>query len=291
MRLGVTGLLPRAVADVDAAAIRRVREMGFTGTGLSVSDPPAEISMERAQEIGRICLDEGVDLVEYGQYGTTLVDPDEQVRAANIANLRDAFRVAEAAGCPAVITGAGSLNPGGQWFPHPENHSHVTLDRLIGSLHEAARAAEQAGVTLGLECHVTTALKDAATARDVIDAVGSPALRVHLDPVNWMTFTTVYDNGPAIADMFTTLGSDRIYGAHSKGVIVEDQLIIHLSETHTGADDDLIDHGTVLRELAKLPGDPYLVIEHLAVEQMPDARAHLVRVAEQTGLSFRTDAG
>jgi hypothetical protein len=123
--------------------------------------------------------------------------------------------------------------------------------------------------------------------REVIDAVGSPALKVHLDPVNWMTFETVYDNGPAIAAMFATLGAENIYGAHSKGVAVEDRLIIHLNETYTGAPDDLIDHATVLREVAALPGDPYLVIEHLSIDQMPGAREHLLTIAEQIGVPIQ----
>jgi hypothetical protein len=63
-------------------------------------------------------------------------------------------------------------------------------------------------------------------------------------------------------------------------------LIVHLDETVTGAGDDLIDHAAVLRGLATLPGDPYLVIEHLTVEQMPAARAHLLAVADELGLSF-----
>src|SRR5262249_28624990 len=150
--------------------IRRVAAMGFTGTAFQPRQPPSEISTDRASEIGRICAGEGVDLVEYGQYNTTLVDPDDRVRATSIANLRDACRVARAAGCPEVIIGAGSLNPAGNWLPHPDNHALRTLDRLVGTLRSAAQVAEEHGLILGLECDVTTALKDARTARGVIDA-------------------------------------------------------------------------------------------------------------------------
>jgi sugar phosphate isomerase/epimerase len=286
MKLGITGLLPRTAAEIDAAAFRRVAAMGFAGTAFGVADPPAEIATERAREIGRIAAGEGVDLVEYGQYQTTLVDPDERVRAGHLADLREACRVARAVGCPTVIAGTGSLNPAGQWFPHPENHAPATIDRLADSLRALVPVAAGEGVVLALECHVTTVLKDARAARDVLDAVGSPAVKVHLDPVNWMSFETVYDNGPAIAAMFATLGPSGISGAHSKGVMVENRLIVHLNETNTGADDDLIDHAVVLRELAALPGDPYLVLEHLTVDQMPTARAHLQAVAERLGLTF-----
>jgi sugar phosphate isomerase/epimerase len=291
MKLGITGLLPRAAADVDAAAVRRVAAMGFAGTALNVGDPPGEISTERAREIGRICAGEGVEVVEYGQYQTTFVDPDETVRSETLATVREACRVARAVGCPAVIVGIGSHNPTDQWFPHPENYSQATRERLIGALGKAARIAEGEGVVLALECHVTTSLRDATTARKVLDAVGSPALKVHFDPVNWMTFETVYENGAAIAAMFATLGAGRISGAHSKGIQVENELIVHLNETHTGADADLIDHAAVLRGLADFPGEPFLVIEHLSIEQMPGARLHLMEVAGQLGLSFARGSG
>ncbi len=284
MRLGIAGLLPTNVAEINVAGVRRVREMGFAGAALFFFDPPQTIANERAAEIGRMCGDEGVDVVEYGQYLANLVHPDASVRRANVETLHDACRVARALGCPAVITGAGSLNPNSQWAPHPENRQPETIDRLIASLREAVRGAEQQGVILALECHVLTPLFDVATTREVLDAVGSPALQVHLDPVNWMTLDTAYDNGPAIAAMFAALGPERIYGAHSKGLTVEDGGVTHLNETYTGAPDDLIDHATVLREMARLPGDPYLVIEHLAVERMPGARDHLLGIAAESGV-------
>jgi sugar phosphate isomerase/epimerase len=286
MKLGIAGLLPRDLAAIDAAAVRRVAAMGFTGAAFYVSEPPAEVSSDQASEIGRICAGEGVELVEYGQYQTTLVDPDDGVRRTTLATIREACRIAHALGCPAVIAGIGSLNPAGQWFPHRDNYASATLDRLIATLREAVQFAEVEGVVLALECHVTTSLRDAAKAREVLDAVGSPTLKIHLDPVNWITFESIYENAPAITAMFATLGASHIYGAHSKGARVENELIVHLNETYTGADDDLIDHAAVVSSLAALPGDPYLVIEHLAVEQMPGARLHLLDVAKRLGLSF-----
>lgn len=286
MRLGVLGFLPRSLDDLTVEQIRQIREMGFSGTGLPAGDDPAAISTERAGEVGRMFQDAGVELIEYGRYQTNLVSPDAAARRQNVVSLREAFRVARAAGCPAVITGAGSLSPLSAWFPHPENFALATLDRLIGSLKEAARGAEDEGVILGLECHTVTPLRDAPTTREVLDAVGSPALRVHLDPVNWMTFETVYQSGEATARMFDALGAERLLGAHSKGVAVQPKLIIHLDESVTGAADDIFDHGALLRQAAKMPRDFYVAIEHLKPEQMPAARAYLLEVAQEIGVSF-----
>jgi sugar phosphate isomerase/epimerase len=291
MKLGITGLLPDSVTELDAAAFRRVVEMGFTGTALPGGDHPAEISTARAREIARIASGEGIEIVEYGQYQTTFVDPDEAVLADTLATVREACRVSRAVGCPNVIVGIGSLNPAGQWFPYADNYSAATRERLIGALTRAVKIAEGEGLVLALECHVTTTLRDAKTGREVLDAVGSSALKIHLDPVNWMTFETIYENGPAIEEMYATLGLARISGAHSKGARVENELIVHLNETYTGAEDDVMDHASVLRGLSAFPAETYLVIEHLAVEQMPSARRHLLDVAERLGLGFDGSAG
>jgi sugar phosphate isomerase/epimerase len=291
MKLGITGLLPETLAALDAAALKRIGAMGFTGTALPGGERPAEISTELAREVGRIAAGEGIEIVEYGQYQTTFIDPDDAVLAETLATVREACRVSRAVGCPNVIVGIGSLNPAGQWFPYAGNYSAATKDRLVGALGQAVKIAEGEGLVLALECHVTTTLRDAKTGREVLDAVGSPALKIHLDPVNWMTFETIYDNGPAIEEMYATLGPARISGAHSKGAKVENELIVHMNETYTGADDDLIDHAAVLRGLQAFPVETYLVIEHLTVEQMPIARRHLLAVAGQIGLDFVGQAG
>jgi len=286
VRLGVLNFLPRYLDELQPAQLRQLRDLGFTGTGLPGADDPASIPTARAAEVGRMFHDAGVDLIEYGRYSTTLIAPDAAVRQRNLDSLREACRVAAAADCPAVIVGAGSHNPRGAWFAHPDNASPETLDRLIATLQEAATLAEDAGVLLGLECHTVTPLKDAVTARAVLDAVASPALRVHLDPVNWMTWETVYRSGAATAAMFDALGAERLLGAHSKGVTVEDRMIIHLSEAVTGAPDDLFDHAALLRLAARMPRDFYVAIEHLTPAQMPAARDHLLRVADQIGVGF-----
>ena len=93
-------------------------------------------------------------------------------------------------------------------------------------------------------------------------------------------------SGDATREMFATLGPGRLLSAHSKGVAVEDKLIIHMSETVTGAPDDLFDHAALLREAARMPKDFYVALEHLPVERMAAARQHLLNVAAQIGVEF-----
>jgi len=94
---------------------------------------------------------------------TTLIHPDAEVRRTNIADLTAALRIAGAANCLAVITGAGSHNPGGAWWPHADNYSPQTFDQLVASLRQAVKVAEDEGVLLGLEGSTLTPLRNAQT--------------------------------------------------------------------------------------------------------------------------------
>jgi sugar phosphate isomerase/epimerase len=284
MKLGITQLLPTTFAEIAIENIRQVRDLGFAGTAFNINDDPATISTKDAREFARKCQSEGVLIAEYCRYNTNFVN--SAARAESLSQVREACRVAQTIDCPVVIVGIGSHNPAGNWFAHKDNFSTASQGTLIPALREAAAIAADAGRILALECHVTTTLRDAATARAVLEEIGAPILKVHLDPVNWMTFETILDSGPAIDGMYASLGPQWISGAHSKGATLADKLIVHMDEIYTGGPGDRIDHAAVLRGLAALPGDLWLVIEHLAVADMPAAHATVLAAAKASGLSF-----
>jgi hypothetical protein len=86
--------------------------------------------------------------------------------------------------------------------------------------------------------------------------------------------------------MFDLLGPEHILSAHNKGIAAENKVGVHISETVTGAPDDIFDHAAILRVGSRMPTDFYLVIEHLPLEQMPAARQHLLSIAERVGVQF-----
>lgn len=283
MRLGLANVLPRDLRDLDLKSLQQVRAAGFTGAAVSLEQHPAEVSPELIQRTRELYAEAGVQMVELGQYQSDLIHPDAAVRGQWIRQLQQALRVAQALGGPAVITGSGSRNPKSAWFAHRDNHTQPVLKLLIESLKEAVKAAEEYDTILALECHTATALKDPETTLQVLEAVGSPRLKVHLDPVNWITFATYFDNGRYIERMLKVLGP-HLLGCHAKDVVLEDRLIVHLDEAPAGQ--GVLDYHTLLRELARIPGDPWLVIEHTPPEQVAAARAYVVQRAAEAGITF-----
>ena len=286
MKLGITGWLPGDPKAMTPAALKAIKDAGFSGFGVNFRTGVESITDDVAANVGKVFADSGLDAVELGMYSTTLVHPDAAVRAANVDALAKAIKVAAKIGRPGVITGSGSLNAKSQWFPHPENHGEAAHERLVASLKEAVKVAEDYGIILGLECHTFTALYSAESAKRTIDEVGSKNLKVHLDVVNWITWETVYRTGEAIKQMFALLAPDYILGAHMKGIEIEDKLVIHMNETVAGAETDVLDHVTYLQEMAKMPADSYLVIEHTPVDQIPATRDFVLAKAKEAGVSF-----
>ena len=286
MKLGISGMVPGDPAAITADVLRSVRKMGFSGAAVSFRTGLDSLTPDVCHRLRSLFAEAGLEMVELGMYGSNLIHPDPGVRAENVGSLQKALLVAAELGKPAVITGSGSLNPRGQWFPHPENHGSAAYERMVASLKEAVKVAEDSGVMLALECHTFTALRSPEVARQTVDDVGSASLKVHLDPVNWITWDTIYRTGEAISHMFEVLEPRYLLGAHAKGVAIEDRLVIHMNETPSGAEGDVLDCVTFLRHVAKLPADTYLVIEHTPLDLIPRARDYVLAKAKEAGVSF-----
>jgi sugar phosphate isomerase/epimerase len=137
---------------------------------------------------------------------------------------------------------------------------------MVAFLRRAAPRAEEHGVILALECHLITALDSPVHIREVVDAVGSSALKVNFDPVNLLTsIDAVYSSGAEMEAMLAELGPRYHWTAHAKDVLVEARLALHFDETVCG--DGLLDWPAYLRCAERLgaPERPAAVL----VEHMP----------------------
>jgi sugar phosphate isomerase/epimerase len=281
------GLSPTGAFGLDffqVSNLKTIRDLGFTGAAPYIPDFET-FSQAQCAEIKAACEETGLDLVELGKYMTNFISPDTAIRKASIEETKLALEHSAWMGCPVVIVGSGSLNPEMAWYDHKDNHSWRSFDFLVQSLKEVVKTAEDIGVDLALECHTYTALDSPERTRNVVDAVGSPALKVDLDPVNWITYATYWDNGPYLHHMFDLLG-DVIMGGHAKDARQEDGLIVHLNETHAG--DGNLNYGVYLTRLNQLDPDTYLVIEHTAPELVEEARDYILAEADKAGVSFAT---
>ncbi len=286
MRFGVSGeLFPHHVADFTEEMARQTRALGFTGIFTRFDhDDPFSTTREQCQRVRTILADHGVDMVMAIGHRPPLIHPDESIRREAVRTLRAAIRIAADLGSFGCHTGPGSMAQlgtahtdwGGAWNPDPRNWSEACREQLVQSLKDVAPEAEDRGVIVGMEGHVLVTLNSAEVMRDVLNDVGSPAIKCDLDPVNWLRLETVYDNGVAIEHMVDVLGS-HIFNAHTKDVVVENRLVVHIDERPTGQ--GLLDHDVFMRSMETIGPDRYLVIEHAALKDIPAAKAFLEQKA------------
>ena len=109
-------------------------------------------------------------------------------------------------------------------------------------------------------------------------------VRCDLDPVNWITRETVYDTGAAITHMADTLGG-FVIGGHAKDVLIEDRLVLHLSEVPAGS--GLLDWDVFLPRIEALDPDFPLVVEHCTSDDLPDLK-FLHHKAGELGITIRS---
>jgi len=120
--------------------------------------------------------------------------------------------------------------------------------------------------------------------RDLLDAVGSPALKFNIDPVNFYgSVRDVHDTRPILNDLFHLLGKDTV-AAHFKDLALEDQPVLHIAEVIIGH--GTLDYGLFLRRMQAECPHAYGLIEHLPEEKIPRARAGLMAAADKAGIVF-----
>ncbi|RPJ43542.1 MAG: sugar phosphate isomerase/epimerase [Chloroflexi bacterium] len=283
MKLGVVGLLP-PWEQIDEEAARRVRAAGFCGVSIFFQRP-LETDLVAVRKLKSALDAAGLEVAQANGWYEVLVHPDESLRAEGIRGVQALCRIGRVLDAPSVYVRPGSLNPRGAWYPHAANHTAETFDRLVDSLKKASRAAQEEGEVLGLEGHVLSPLDSPRRVRDVLDAVGSPALKFNIDPVNFLgTVRDVHDPRPVLAELVDLLGKDTI-AAHLKDCALRDALVIHVDEVVIG--EGTLDYDFLMPRLEQVCPDVYCIIEHLPDEKIPQARVGILRSANRVGVRLQ----
>jgi sugar phosphate isomerase/epimerase len=282
MRFGVLGVIWSDWQDVTYETVAFARELGFTGIGAHLTVPAATITDEVAANV-RACVEgNGMSFLQvWGPY-PPIISADEEVRRAGVAAAADVARLAGQLGVPESGIRPTSHNPRGDWWPHPENHSQASEDRLVRSISEVLEVAVPAGVKVVLEAHATSTLDTAERVRRVIERTDPANVTINIDPVNFVRdLPTAFDSTAMIDEYFDVCG-EFCGTVQVKDFYLEDRFVVHIAETIPGTGQ--LDIDTVLRRTEALSPDMFAVIEHLPVNQIALAKRHLTERAAALGI-------
>jgi sugar phosphate isomerase/epimerase len=286
MRPGVVGFLPGNPAQITAEHARRVREHGFTGASVMLGQPD-QVDTAALDNARTVLAGEGVRVCQSNARYPALVHPDPATRAEGVRLAQAACRAAKRLDAVYQLIRPGSLNAAGDWRPHRDNHTPETRDRLIDSLRHVCSVAEGEGVTIGLECHVISPLDSPRTVREVIEAVGSPALKYNADAVNFVgSFEDAYNTPRVLERIFGELGL-HVVSAHVKDVCLGDRLVVHIDECVPG--EGIFDLVTFMRLYEQHNPEGYAIIEHLPDAKIPQAKAGVDAALQAAGIAWKMD--
>ena len=170
----------------------------------------SDLTDERFAEICKIYRDRGIEIVSLGVF-TNLIEPDDEKRDVNLAYFKRHIELAGKNGIPFVSTECGF---------DPEHRGVRTtcyesaIDRIKDSLSILLEECDRWNVDIALETCVIDVIPSAKRAKDIINQIGHPRLKILLDPANLIANSSE-------EDMYFYL-SDRVAYFHGKDRMVND---------------------------------------------------------------------
>jgi sugar phosphate isomerase/epimerase len=225
-----------------------------------------------------------VTLAEVGGW-KNLLDPDSEKRRKNLEYVTERLALAEELGARCCVNIAGSYNPDIWYGPHPDNLSPRCFEATVESVRKLIDAVKPRRTTYAIEMVGWCLPNGPDTYLKLIKAVDRKAFAAHVDVCNVMNSPErIYTNSAVIRDCFAKLGP-WIVSCHAKDLAWQVEMQVHFIEVIPGR--GVIDLKTYVQEIAKLPADVPLMLEHLKTEEdYTEGRHYYQRVARETGLSF-----
>ena len=262
MRLGIfsktfDGKAPGTVLQAVAQAGFSAVQYNMACSGLAAM--PEHIPPDAAQAVAHAARDSGIEITAVsGTYN--MVHPDLRVREAGHVRLEALAQACAGMGTQLITLCTGTRDADDQWREHPDNTTPAAWRDLLQSMETAIAIADKYQVYLGIEPELANVVNSAARARQLIDELGSPRLRIVLDPANLFEVATLDEQRNTVAQAIDLL-ADRIAMGHAKdrhadgrfatagqGVLDYPHYLAQLKAV--GFDGPLITHGLAAAEAA-----------------------------------------
>lgn len=268
MRLGI---FAKTFPGADALSVLgAARDAGYSSVQFNLASVglpsmPEEVGATVVESIREASAATGVDIVAIsGTYN--MINPRYSARRDGLRRLATVIATARNLGAPLVTLCTGTRDPDDQWRHHPANAEPAAWEDLLAEMEQAIRLAEAAGVKLGIEPELANVVSSAKRARDLLDAMRSPALVVVLDPANLFERARADERRRLIAEAIDLLGPD-IAMAHAKDRAADG--------TFVAAGSGVIDFADFIGRLGKAGFDGPLVTHGLEAGEAPAVAARL----------------
>ncbi len=279
VRLGGPVFLKSTADPVELA--REHRRLGYS----AATCPAADLSdPARLRAIEAAFRTENVVIAEVGAW-VNLLDPDAEKRRKNLDYVTQRLALADAVGALNCVDIAGSYNPDYWYGAHPKNLSKEFFDATVDNCRHILDAVKPKRSLFTIEMMPWSIPNGPESYLRLIKAVDRKAFGVHMDVCNAVNSPErFYDNGKLIDDLFRTLGP-WIASCHAKDLQWIPEYNVHFLEVAPGK--GVMDYKAYLRNLAALPKEAPLMMEHLkTAAEYDEGSAYIRREGASIGVTF-----
>jgi sugar phosphate isomerase/epimerase len=266
MRPGIfakTFARPTLAATLDAVAAAGLEDLQFNLALLGGPSLPERIAPEAAAAVRAALAERGLAMAAVsGTYN--MAHPDPAVRERGHRGLAALIAAASALGTRTVTVCTGTRDAEDMWRAHPANGAPDAWRDMLAAMAAATALAEAHGVTLGVEPEHNNVVRDAPTARRLLDELRSPHVRIVVDGANLVV--PGEEQAPVLQEAFALLGSDLVL-AHAKDLRGDGSIV--------AAGTGTLDYGLYVELLEAAGYAGPLVLHGLEEDAVPAAVAFL----------------
>lgn len=270
--LGTTYTTGTLEARLDEAQAHGLACIQASLSCAGLPDMPDEIPADLPARFRREAASRSLTLASLtGTFNMCHPDPEQrQLGLRRLRVLAEAFP-----GLPIHIC-TGTRNPASMWRRHPDNSTPDAWRDMAACVRAAADIARQSRSVLAFEPEVNNIVDSARKARRLMDEIGSPHLKVTMDPANLFPAGTLPRMKEILEEAFSLIGKD-IALAHAKDLDRDGDA------GHKAAGEGLLDYDLYLRLLRAHRFSGPLLLHGLTRAQVPGCvaflRAKLARVS------------
>ena len=258
MRLGIfakTFVRPTLPEALDAVRAHGLDCVQFNMACAGLPSLPNHIDSSLCEHIRHEMAARGIVMAAVS--GTfNMIHPDLERRRGGLRRLDVLARACAALGTSIITLCTGTRDPENMWRRHPENDSPEAWRDLQASLGKALAIAEKHDVTLAIEPEAANVVESARKARQLLDQLASPRLKVVIDPVNLFHRGEIFRMHDVLDEAFRLLSSDIIL-AHAKDLGPGDE------GGHVAAGKGLLDYDYYLACLRRIGFEGPLILHGL----------------------------
>lgn len=258
---------PTLAATLDAVAAAGLGAVQFNMSCAGLPEMPDAIDPALATTIRRELAARDIRMAAVS--GTfNIIHPNRALRDANLRRLRVLAAACRAMGATTITLSTGTRNADNMWRGHPDNNSPQAWQDMVESMRRIAAIGAEFNVFMAFEPEVSNVVDSALKARQLLDTLQSPYVKVVIDGANLYHKGELPRMQAILEEAFRLLGNDIVL-AHAKDINQDG------AAGHEAAGRGVLDYPLYIRLLRQYGYTGPLVLHSLTEDQVSECVAFL----------------